>query len=496
MELGAHNSSVSLWGTSQSDTYSSAGVNNEHDSILPNSYTNKPSSVSKPVGSATDSSLWSAMSGLSVSTSSSALTPTLAGLSFTSIESLSSTSIRSPLQTSPTISHSTQEHFSSLNPSTHTAPNTSLTKDTTQYSTVLESLYRLSLQNSNSSSLNQFKTSELISVANSLPVIPQRTQQTSSKDNDSVISTWNSPSRITRLSYNTSKATISQNTTTLLLQSKISGYAIPISTRLNITRNETVDIDSNTQSNQSRSTSMESRTSSPLLILDTTTSPETSETVASSFRTKNANYYVYTQQYLFTDSTTTFETGLLYTTSFPKLVTTSFQVPQNTITAPVSEYNKYLRGSLDDGNTRAHGANTGPIVGGVVGGIGGLLASALVIWVLFFRRKSHNTKDTFPVGDNSQQQGDIRHEGDPFENEFDFHQRSTPPPVPPARKIIPQSVSENLADLQDLRFSYATTTTDNSAGTSSQESNSILSSIEPYGANIVHENEAFLREII
>ncbi|KAG0669214.1 hypothetical protein C6P45_003991 [Maudiozyma exigua] len=144
-------------------------------------------------------------------------------------------------------------------------------------------------------------------------------------------------------------------------------------------------------------------TSSTSQITDSiSTLTTTSETQSYSYTQDiSAIYYVYTQQYDVTDSTTSFTTGLPTTITVSKQpsqsqITTSFSIPQATITTNMSMFEKMLNGALDGSSSSneteslpGHSNKVGTIVGSVVGSVGGVtIVVLLLLW--FLRRKKHN----------------------------------------------------------------------------------------------------------
>lgn len=179
----------------------------------------------------------------------------------------------------------------------------------------------------------------------------------------------------------TSTSPITRNTTTLQHVSSSSSSSLAQATT-------TTNIDSSSSSNSSSSSSTELPSS----------------TVDYSYlEDESALYYVYTQQYDFTDSMTSFTTGFPETITIAKSsvsgeATTSFSIPSSTITANVSMYEKLLNGALDGSEssskdqTQSHSSKVGTVVGSVVGSIGGVIVAVLLLWWFLRSRKNKSSK--------------------------------------------------------------------------------------------------------
>lgn len=216
-----------------------------------------------------------------------------------------------------------------------------------------------------------------------------------------------------------------------------------------------------------------------------------------SYGTKTV-YYIYTQTYVITASSTTFGTGIPTTVAEPLSVSTSFSAPQTIVTQDIQFYNNWLNNDAVHTSTHQSSgggkSDTGKIVGGVVGGVCGLLACCLVTWIIFRRRRNSgqgnskaegfsseigarldystpelpqtpafvekpnpsadgsngtqlfsifrteqipSTQLEIPNPDSSIDSNTSESEGsNPFRDEFNFKQRPPiPPPVPPPRKM-------------------------------------------------------------
>ncbi|CAI4049705.1 hypothetical protein SKDZ_14G1470 [Saccharomyces kudriavzevii ZP591] len=251
-------------------------------------------------------------------------------------------------------------------------------------------------------------------------------------------------------------------------------------------------------------------------------------------------YYFYTQAYDITGSSTTFATGLPTTIALAKSAATSFLAPSSTITADMSFYQHWLDGSLDNNqNQGTSKSNTGTIVGSVVGGVGGILVCALVVWFILFKKRkakrafkesdsfSHEIgrRTGFPTTaqaketslhaqESGAQQGSIENAStsNPFSNEFNFKARGVPPVPLPRNGMTINNFSQNMrndAMNTENRFSYGSSFTYSSLGSSTQGGFSTLSSnsirlghgldnnASNDGRNPSQNNsEGFLREII
>lgn len=186
------------------------------------------------------------------------------------------------------------------------------------------------------------------------------------------------------------KTTSANNTST-------DSTAIPVSSSNNYNyKNTTVLPDTTTTSSSS---SNEPSTSQ---ITDYVSSSTAISEIQSYSYTQGSNaiYYIYTQQYDVTDSTTSFTTGLPTTVVVSKQasqsqLTTSFSIPHATITTNMSMFEKLLNGAIDGSSSSsdteslpAHSNKIGAIVGSVVGSVGGVtIAILLLLW--FIRRKKH-----------------------------------------------------------------------------------------------------------
>lgn len=248
----------------------------------------------------------------------------------------------------------------------------------------------------------------------------------------------------------------------------------------------------------------------------TSTTPLTSSSqtysigVVSSSEDSQTIYYFYTQAYDITGSSTTFTTGLPTTVALAKsAVRSSFSVPSSTVTADMSFYQHWLNGGLDSNqNQDTSKSNTGTIVGSIVGSIGGILVCAVIVWFLLFKRRKNkrelkeNSSFRHEIGrrtgfpttaqaretsvhaqDPAAQQTNTESSStnNPFSNEFNFRARGTapPPPPPPRNGIILDNSSQNISNDSmnpDNRFSYVSSFTYSSLGSSTQGGFSALSS--------------------
>ncbi|CAI4051433.1 hypothetical protein SUVZ_14G1500 [Saccharomyces uvarum] len=287
-------------------------------------------------------------------------------------------------------------------------------------------------------------------------------------------------------------------------------------------------------------------TTSPPTTTATSTTPLTSSSqtysmgVVSSSEDSQTIYYFYTQAYDITGSSTTFTTGLPTTVALAKSVVSSFSVPSSTITADMSFYQHWLDGGLDSNqNQGTSKSNTGTIVGSIVGSIGGILVCAVIVWFLLFRKRKskrefkENSSFCHEIGrrtgfpttaqaretsvhaqDPGAQQTNTESSStnNPFSNEFNFRARGTAPAPPPRNGITLDNSSQNISNYSmnpDNRFSYVSSFTYSSLGSSTQGGFSALSSNSinlGHGLNNNDSNEergsaqdnshGFLREII
>ena len=195
---------------------------------------------------------------------------------------------------------------------------------------------------------------------------------------------------------------------------------------------------------------------------------------------------IYTQNYDFTGPSTSFVTGIPSTIKIPKkefstLPSETFSVLRSTVTADVSLYEKWLDGGKlgNDVTGLAGGSSTdkGTIIGSVVGSVCGVIVCGLIIWGLVCRR--HKRRDLFDDDDDEDANNfktDERHflsknisrdfssrpgyhsmftkkqtinAGDenrnPFNNEFDFNNRTNPPPIPAPRKARNSTLQSGAA---------------------------------------------------
>ncbi|QLL34920.1 hypothetical protein HG536_0H02950 [Torulaspora globosa] len=258
-------------------------------------------------------------------------------------------------------------------------------------------------------------------------------------------------------------------------------------------------------------------------------------------------YYIYTQLYHITGSTTTFDTGLPTTTARAKTVTSSFSVPTSTQTRGIQFYENWLDGGLGEASSPSSPTKN-KIIGGVVGGVAGALLCGIVLWLMFFRRRKKTTKAprgfTSKIGrragyplpsqasDHDQEkvsppatgsgqtallsrikskamaqisrnkgETDPRNDsGNPFQDEFNFQARR-PPPIPPSRNITGIYASADPEVPVDHRFSYVSSLTDSSYISSTQGNYSSMSSSSIRLAPDAERNPSesargFLREVI
>lgn len=227
-------------------------------------------------------------------------------------------------------------------------------------------------------------------------------------------------------------------------------------------------------------------------------------------------FYIYTQQYDFTDSTTSFTTGLPTTIAVAwtneNEVTTTFSVPQSTITTNASVYAMWVSGELGTSSstedTSSSKSNVGIIVGSVVGSVGGILLCFLLFWFIIFRRRRNKSNQSdFDKGfvhdiHNSINYSSTRSESfkkeyispkknnknningndsgispnNPFKNESEFDNRG-PLPIPLPRKKYSNNLLPNQRNSSnDNRSSYTISTSDSSMDSSMIDDFSTFSS--------------------
>lgn len=175
-----------------------------------------------------------------------------------------------------------------------------------------------------------------------------------------------------------------------------------------------------------------------------------------------------------------------------------------------------------------------------MGSVGGILICALVVWFMLLRKRKakREFKETdsfcheigrrtgFPTTaqarkaslqaqDSGSQQANIEvaSTSNPFSNEFNFKARGAPPPVPPPRNATSmngssQNMRSNFIDPEN-RFSYGSSFTYSSLGSSTQGGFSTLSSnsirlghgldnnvSNDERSSVQNNSQGFLREII
>lgn len=264
-------------------------------------------------------------------------------------------------------------------------------------------------------------------------------------------------------------------------------------------------------------------------------------------------YYIYTQMYEITGSSTTFSTGLPTTTVIDAQLSTSiFSTPKSTMTKDLEFYEKWANGNL--ATTSLNQSRKNKIIGGVVGGVGGLILCCLVIFFFFWKKRKDSKKVKgfsseigrragypFPssegdiyeektaITDNSagavfarikdraippilkkvapEQEIPIS-EGDPFQNEFNFESRVRPPLPPPRKNTASNShVSPNIpsnptpireVETTDNRYSYVSSMSESSAqgDYSTMSSTSIRLGMQGHDNSLSHSSQGFFREVI
>lgn len=249
----------------------------------------------------------------------------------------------------------------------------------------------------------------------------------------------------------------------------------------------------------------------------------------------SALYYVYTQQYEFTDSTTSFSTGLPTTITFAKATgaPSSITIPTSTITTNAAAYEKWLSGSMDStpATTSSAKSNVGTIVGSVVGSVGGVLVCGLVLWFVLRRRRhrrnhtaAHEYGKSFSheihsdASYSSTRSGSFNDENaakvnspprplaptNPFNNETTTEARA-PPPIPLPRKNNRAAAPHPGTQPSwpgSRAFSYASSTSDSSIGDDSTLSSGSLhlgsryDSPSPGRGDSLSHPQGFFREII
>lgn len=269
------------------------------------------------------------------------------------------------------------------------------------------------------------------------------------------------------------------------------------------------------------STSFVSTTYSTSTIFPSSTESQiynTSLTTSRVLRTRDPVAVVYTQTYEFTDSRTSFLTGIVTTATITGDATSTFDISTPTITKDTKLYQNWLNGgSLDNTGepSASHSriTNKGAIIGGVIGGVCGILICSLLVWFVFKRRrrgrgeresclKGSDVEGRFNTGSFSgghryyTGKNDSSMDSNPFRQEFNFNK----PVVPP-----PRNGGVRASTLpHDNRFSLNSSLTGSSIGStinsgsySSMSSNSIrLGSDFEDNRNSAQLANGFLREII
>ena len=240
--------------------------------------------------------------------------------------------------------------------------------------------------------------------------------------------------------------------------------------------------------NSKLDTTLSTSTKKSHISLDTSsTSKEEEQEDKPDFTTSEEDVLIiYTQNYDFTGPSTSFVTGIPSTIKIPKkefstLPSETFSVLRSTVTADVSLYEKWLDGGkLGNDVTGLAGSGStdkGTIIGSVVGSVCGVIVCGLIIWGLVCRQ--HKRRGIFDEDDDEDANNfktDERHflsknisrdfssrpgyhsmftkkqtinAGDenrnPFNNEFDFNNRTNPPPIPAPRKARNSTLQSGAA---------------------------------------------------
>ncbi|SCW04003.1 LAFE_0H03774g1_1 [Lachancea fermentati] len=243
--------------------------------------------------------------------------------------------------------------------------------------------------------------------------------------------------------------------------------------------------------------------------------------------------FVYTQNYVFTASSTTLCVGLPSMVVISTGQLSTYSAPTSAITTDISYYQHWLDGSLDSQNNSSSGGKRKTIIGSVVGSVGGFLLCALLLWLIVFKRRKDRGKGSqsfsheigcrldhpsdLPEASNTirsiddedflrskykslgkkipllrkgeQSRGlnddnhDVTKEGEksnPFQDEFNFQKRLPAPPPVPTRNPPLQSF-----------YSYTSDTSSSSA-----ESANDSFSIQLNRPNGDRRSQSFLKEII
>ncbi|CCD25651.1 Tda7p NDAI_0F03330 [Naumovozyma dairenensis CBS 421] len=260
------------------------------------------------------------------------------------------------------------------------------------------------------------------------------------------------------------------------------------------------------------------------------------------YPSSNIYFYVYTQMYDFTDSSTTFITGLPTTVSLQGSPTTLLTIPTSTITKGTAFYKEWLNGNLDsqqltsNSHDQTRTNKKGAIIGGVVSGICVASLCAAIIWVFIIRvrrRRSRKNGVLFQQDQNrrysnycgnivqvdtnkksrwlnSKKYNNSNTWTDTGSVKVNSSKRVQPPPVPPPRKTtinrIPSTFTlANSLLPSDIRLSYTSSTTGSSIDLSQLGSYSSMSTTPIRVVPELHDNttgthssnkQGFLREII
>lgn len=225
-----------------------------------------------------------------------------------------------------------------------------------------------------------------------------------------------STTQILTLPLSTSSSTRETTTTS-------TSSSIPV-TQSTVLVTKTVSQEASTRSSSTTSTA-------PSVITQTlTVTPTTLALPFSVSSGSTRDYLIYTQEYLFTDDTTSFSTGLPQTTTLKKSAS-GIVLPTAVVTKPVSYYKAYLDGSLD-GSSTSTGTSTqhhkNVIIGSVVGTVLGV-AACVCLGVLYYmfvvrrRRQANSGEKQGQFRQGGVALGEKKEFGDPFDSEFQFHER-------------------------------------------------------------------------
>ncbi|SMN19811.1 similar to Saccharomyces cerevisiae YDL211C Putative protein of unknown function [Maudiozyma saulgeensis] len=365
------------------------------------------------------------------------LSSTTAPLSSSSSSSSSSSLTTDQLVSIPSTTGSSNDSTSSVLLQTFFSSSSSSVSDSIENSVIIPTLtieyndtipsqtttYTPTTSSNASNSLIAIKTTVTDPFLSIINAFKHNTTQSTS-----FVTTKISDSSLNGNSYNKSMITKVNPTPSIILSSSRSNFTVTFNSKhftssSQSTRNTTTLQKSSSSSSSSSSYSSSSSAShfSPIFTTMTMTTTSSSNEVNTTSSTELSSsttqysyledesllYYIYTQQYDFTDSVTSFTAGFPETITITKPsasgeATTSFTIPSSTITANASLYEKLLNGGALDGSdsssssdaTKSHSSKVGTIVGSVVGSIGGVIIAVLLLWWFLRNRKNRSPKTT------------------------------------------------------------------------------------------------------